>query len=923
MKRMLINATQPEELRVALVDGQHLYNLDIETPAREQKKANIYKGRITRVEPSLEAAFIDYGAERHGFLPLKEVSPTLFQNKPDDGQRTEIKQVLKEGQEIVVQVVKEERGNKGAALTTFISMAGRYLVLMPNNPRAGGISRRIEGDERNELRDAINALTIPDGMGLIIRTAGLGKGVEELQWDLDYLANMWAAIEQASSERKAPFLIYQESDIIIRAIRDHLRPDIGEILIDDPSVFDRASDFMQQVMPHNISRLKRYEDDIPLFTRYQIENQIEAAFQHEIRLPSGGSIVIDHTEALVSIDINSSRATKGSDIEETALNTNLEAADEIARQMRLRDIGGLIVIDFIDMNPVRNQRQVENRLKDALKNDRARIQVGRISRFGLLEMSRQRLRPSLGESSQDTCPRCNGMGVIRGVESLALSILRVIEEDAMKENTAQIIIQLPVNVATYLLNEKRDVVSDIERRQNIRILLIANSTLETPNYDMQRQRKEEIRDNGQSSYQLTTDFDKPAETGQPSSEKRVFVEQPAVKGVSPTKPAPGPGSNAKQQATEKEEGGFIKQLWSNLFGNEKTEETPAVDTTNSTERSTQNRNKSSDERSGQSSGRGRGGRSRRSNSSRNQNQNKNDKKAEATVVQDAEPKKDSATQNQNTTPTATTETDGETSTRSRSSRGRRGGRGRGRGRRRNQNADGNETNESNGNQSSVAQPAASNDNASGNTSDPQSNSGQSSNATQSTAVQSNSNQSNPAQGDSAQSNSAQSSATQSKQTQNSPAQSSPAQSRPTQSNTNANAAPSRPAQQPTAGTPDPTKPTSPVTKSDNRPSPSPASGQGSTYISGSNNTAEANNGNRSSTSEAATPKAAQSAVITQAAPVITQTVNTAPAAPPKHSSIKDGVHAATTAPPVPAAAKTTTEAASSINLSATDKHNAE
>ncbi|HEY4731622.1 MAG TPA: Rne/Rng family ribonuclease, partial [Gammaproteobacteria bacterium] len=467
MKRMLINATQPEELRVALVDGQHLYNLDIETPGREQKKSNIHKGKITRIEPSLEAAFVDYGTERHGFLPLKEVSPLSFRTAPPGDRRIDIKDVLQEGQELVVQIAKEERGTKGAALTTFISLAGRYLVLMPNNPRAGGISRRIEGDERTDLREAINALKIPEGMGVIVRTAGVGKSPQELQWDLDYLVNLWQAIETASTEKAAPFLVYQESDIVIRAIRDYLRPDIGEILIDDKEVFDRATDFMRQVMPHNLSKVKLYQDAIPLFSRYQIESQIEAAFQHELRLPSGGSVVFDHTEALVSIDINSSRATKGGDIEETALTTNLEAADEIARQLRLRDIGGLIVIDFIDMTPVRNQREVENRLREALKKDRARIQTGRISRFGLLEMSRQRLRPSLGEYSQETCPRCKGLGMIRSVESLALSILRIIEEDAMKENTAKIIVQLPVNIATYLLNEKRDAVSEIEKRQDL------------------------------------------------------------------------------------------------------------------------------------------------------------------------------------------------------------------------------------------------------------------------------------------------------------------------------------------------------------------------------------------------------------------------------------------------------------------------
>jgi len=623
MKRMLINATQPEELRVALVDGQYLYNLDIETPAREQKKSNIYKGKITRVEPSLEAAFIDYGADRHGFLPLKEISPSLYQNPPAEGKRVEIKDVLKEGQEIIVQVGKEERGNKGAALTTFISLAGRYLVLMPNNPRAGGISRRIEGDDRNDLRDAISKMNIPDGMGMIIRTAGVGKNVEELQWDLDYLVQLWNAIDKASSEQAVPFLIYQESDIIIRAIRDYLRPDIGEILIDDTKVFEKACDFMSHVMPQYLSKIKLYQDDIPLFTRYQIENQIEAAYQHEIRLPSGGSVVIDHTEALVSIDINSSRATKGSDIEETALNTNLEAADEIARQMRLRDIGGLIVIDFIDMNPAKNQREVESRLKEALKNDRARIQVGRISRFGLLEMSRQRLQPSLGESTQDICPRCNGMGVVRGVESLALSILRLIEEDAMKENTAQVLVQLPVKVATYLLNEKRDAVGEIETRQKVRVLLVANSTLETPNYDVKRLRSDEASTTEGSSYKLATDFSSSADLIVASSTEKPKAQEPAVQSIVPGAPAPTKTGTATQTA---ENGGFIKQLWSNLFGatseeskTEQTETKPAA----SPERKKTNNNRN---RSGQSS---RGGRGRRSAQSGNRKQASGQQKTES------------------------------------------------------------------------------------------------------------------------------------------------------------------------------------------------------------------------------------------------------------------------------------------------------
>lgn len=506
MKRMLFNATQPEELRVALVDGQRLYDLDIETTLREQKKANIYKGKITRIEPSLEAAFVDYGSERHGFLPLKEISRQYFKEGYEiSGGRVNIKEALSEGQEIVIQVGKEERGNKGAALTTFISLAGRYSVLMPNNPRAGGVSRRIEGDERSETRDALNQLDIPRDMGLIIRTAGVGKNIEELQWDLDYLLKLWASIDDASKTRPAPFLIYQESNLITRAIRDYLRNDINEIIIDEESVYNKAKEFMQQVMPHNLNKIKFYTDPVPLFTRYQIESQIESAFQREVRLPSGGSIVIDHTEALISIDINSSRSTKGSDIEATAFHTNLEAADEIARQLRLRDLGGLVVIDYIDMNPVRNQREVENRTREAMKLDRARIQIGKISRFGLLEMSRQRLRPSLGESSQLVCPRCEGHGTIRGVESLALSILRVIEEEAMKDNTSRVVTQMPVAVATFLLNEKRDILTDIEQRQKIKILLVPNADLETPHYTIERIRENEDDVNeGKASYELTT-----------------------------------------------------------------------------------------------------------------------------------------------------------------------------------------------------------------------------------------------------------------------------------------------------------------------------------------------------------------------------------------------------------------------------------
>ena len=489
MKRMLINATQQEELRVAIVDGQKLHDLDIETPAREQKKANVYKGRITRVEPSLEAAFVDYGADRHGFLPFKEITRSYFDPSTlSEGGRPNIKQAIKEGQEIVVQVEKEERGNKGAALTTFISLAGRYLVLMPNNPRAGGVSRRIEGEDRQEIREAMSNLAIPQGMGLIVRTAGVGRSLDELQWDLDYLLHLWQAIETASNQKKAPFLVYQESNIIIRALRDYLRSDIGEILVDNPEIYQYAQDFIQRVMPHNLPKFKLYQDHTPLFTRFQIESQIETAYQREVNLPSGGSVVIDYTEALVSIDINSARATKGSDIEDTALNTNLEAAEEIARQLRLRDLGGLIVIDFIDMTSNRNQRDVENRLREILKMDRARIQLGRISRFGLLEMSRQRLRPSLDEASHVICPRCNGQGTIRSVESLALAVLRLLEEEAMKDKTVQVVAQLPLKVATFLLNEKREAIRHIEQRHSISALILPNESLETPHFQLSRQR---------------------------------------------------------------------------------------------------------------------------------------------------------------------------------------------------------------------------------------------------------------------------------------------------------------------------------------------------------------------------------------------------------------------------------------------------
>ncbi|TCO83115.1 RNAse E [Plasticicumulans lactativorans] len=590
MKRMLINATQQEELRVALVDGQKLYDLDIETPSRETKKSNVYKGRITRVEPSLEAAFVDYGAERHGFLPFKEIARSYFQPAAlAEGSRPSIKEAIREGQEIVVQVEKEERGNKGAALTTFVSLAGRYLVLMPNNPRAGGVSRRIEGEDRQEIREAMAALDVPEGMGLIVRTAGVGRSTEELQWDLDYLLNLWRAIEEAAQSRKAPLLVYQESNIIIRALRDLLRGDIGEILVDAPAVADQAREFMQNVMPGSLGKLKVYQDSTPLFTRYQIESQIETAYQREVSLPSGGAIVIDYTEALVSIDINSARATKGADIEETALNTNLEAADEIARQLRLRDLGGLIVLDFIDMTVPRNQREVENRLKEALKMDRARVQVGRISRFGLLEMSRQRLRPSLDESTHVVCPRCNGQGTIRGVESLALSVLRLIEEEAMKDRTARVVAQLPVKVATFLLNEKRAALAAVEERLKVRLVLLPNENLETPHFEIERVRVDELASGTRgagASYKLAVRREE-AEPGpravsaHRNGNGNGGTEEAAVKSVAPATPAPAPKpapvqtphvvpapapSLAPPPAAGQGEPGFLRWLWRNLFG---------------------------------------------------------------------------------------------------------------------------------------------------------------------------------------------------------------------------------------------------------------------------------------------------------------------------------------------------------------------
>ena len=538
MKRMLFNATQAEELRVAIVDGQKLIDLDIETVGKEQKKGNIYKGVITRIEPSLEACFVDYGTERHGFLPFKEVSRAYFRQF-DGGGRPRIQDVLREGQEIIVQVEKDERGNKGAALTTYVSLAGRYLVLMPNNPRGGGVSRRIEGEERNELRELLAQLETPAGMSLIARTAGIGRSLEELQWDLNYLLQLWTAIESAAGAQNAPFLIFQEGSLVIRAIRDYFQPDIGEILIDTEEIHAQARQFMSHVMPGNVNRVKLYKDDVPLFSRFQIEHQIETAFSRAVTLPSGGAIVIDHTEALVSVDVNSARATKGSDIETTALNTNLEAADEIARQLRLRDLGGLIVIDFIDMENPKNQREVENRLREALKTDRARVQMGKLSRFGLLELSRQRLQPSLGESSHMPCPRCHGTGFIRGIESSALHILRIIQEEAMKDNTCAVHAQVPVDVATFLLNEKRADLFTIEARLKVSVVLIPNIHLETPHYKIVRLRADDLPEGEEPSYKMVeTPTEENGYAGAQPEKAKPERQQAAVQGITPAQPAP-------------------------------------------------------------------------------------------------------------------------------------------------------------------------------------------------------------------------------------------------------------------------------------------------------------------------------------------------------------------------------------------------
>ena len=617
MKRMLINATQAEELRVAIVDGQNLYDIDIEQPSKENKKSNIYKGRITRLEPSLEAAFVEYGAERHGFLPMKEISRDYFQAGVDPNKGT-IRELLREGQEVVVQVDKEERGNKGAALTTFISLAGRYMVLMPNSPSAGGVSRRVEGDDRAALKEAMDALNIPEEMGVIIRTAGVGRDAEELQGDLDYLLAAWRAIAEAALSKPAPFLIYQESRLIIRALRDYLRADIGEILVDTEEMYQDARQFMEQVMPQSLRKLKHYTDDIPLFNRFQIESQIENAYERTIRLPSGGALVIDQTEALTAVDVNSARATKGGDIEETAFHTNLEAAEEVARQLRLRDLGGLVVIDFIDMSSNKHQREVENRLQNALKYDRARVQIGRISRFGLMEMSRQRLRPSLGENSQIVCPRCEGHGRMRSVESLSLSIIRVAEEHAMKDNTGQVLVQAPVEIANYLLNEKRAALAEIETRHGAPIVIVADEQLHTPHYEVTRIRENEMgEETSRPSYHRGTPRKLPTHALNKSHLN--IPDAPVVKNVKPAQPAPirapreetpaaAPAPQAIQPqraAAARPKAGFLSKVMQFFAGAPAT--APAADGGDGKDDRKGSRNGKQDRRSGQRDAQGRNG----------------------------------------------------------------------------------------------------------------------------------------------------------------------------------------------------------------------------------------------------------------------------------------------------------------------------
>jgi len=662
---MLINATQAEELRVALVDGQKIYDLDIEAGFREQKKANIYKGRITRIEPSLEAAFVDFGAERHGFLPLKEIAKEYFVD-PSMSSRSSIKELVKEGTEVIIQVDKEERGNKGAALTTMVSLAGRYLVLMPNNARAGGISRRIEGDERAQIREALQGVTIPNGMGVIVRTAGIGRSTEELQWDLDYLLQLWTSIKEASSDRPAPFLILQESNVILRAIRDYLRQDIDAVMIDNKDAYHYALDFVQKVMPSYQNKIKLYEDTVPLFNRYQVETQIETAFQREVKLPSGGSIVIDPTEALVSIDINSSRATKGGDIEETAFNTNMEAAEEIARQLRLRDMGGLIVIDFIDMNQAKHQREIEAKIKESTSSDRARVQIGRLSRFGLLEMSRQRLRPSLGETSGIVCPRCNGHGTIRDVKSLSLAILRLIEEEALKERTAQIRTIVPMAVATFILNEKRDAISDIEKRHKVHVLVVPNPQMETPHYEVIRLRDDdETIVPGEASYAIKFD-EAPLET-ETVLENPVKPQEAAISSIQAPSRAPVPVAAAEapkkpqSKPAASSEPGVFGKLGNWLGGLFKSEPKPVAKAPSQPPKSSGSQNRNNRDRNrNNTNNRNRTNRNssserRQQNSARNDNRNDNrneareNKKPEAKQATAAAPQEKTSAARRTTT----------------------------------------------------------------------------------------------------------------------------------------------------------------------------------------------------------------------------------------------------------------------------------
>lgn len=640
MKRMLFNATQSEELRVAIVDGQKLIDLDIEHAGKEQRKSNIYKGVITRIEPSLEAAFVDYGTERHGFLPFKEISRAYFSNKPEGG-KVRIQDVLKEGQELIIQVDKDERGTKGAALTTYISLAGRYLVLMPNNPRGGGVSRRVEGEERNELRDAMAALDMPKGMSIIARTAGIGRTAEELQWDLNYLLQLWTAIEGASTQQKGAFLIYQEGSLVIRAIRDYFSSDIGEILIDTAEVHEQAVQFMNHVMPANVARVKLYEDETPLFSRFQIEHQIETAHSREVRLPSGGAIVIDHTEALVSVDVNSGRSIRGADIEQTAFNTNLEAAEEVARQLRLRDLGGLVVIDFIDMESQRNQREVENALRDALHPDRARVQTGKISRFGLLELSRQRLRTSLGEANHGACPRCHGTGHIRGIESTALHILRITQEEAMKDNSAIIQVQLPVDAATFLLNEKRAEIHNIEELMGVEVVLIPNIHMETPNYSVTRIKQDDVKEDSSPSYNLVEIPAENAYVRSLSEEAKPAAAEALVKGVTAATPAPTASVNISAKATPKTS--FLARIkkWLNGEGEVKpAEKTPEEKPNNNRDRN-KNRNRNRN--------RNRNGRDRNDNPQQQMNSEAPVTQTQKSATANTAPKVDAVTTNTETT----------------------------------------------------------------------------------------------------------------------------------------------------------------------------------------------------------------------------------------------------------------------------------